>query len=133
MSGKAIGALMLTLLLLAGCASQTGWAPPVDTYGYNQREMDRLGRDEAECRDLAYRASGGTHEERAKGALIGGALGAAAGAAIGAAVGDPGTGAAIGAATGGMTGGTAMGVRAEEIYQRAFADCMRGRGHKVLY
>lgn len=133
MSGKMMVALLLSLVLLGGCASQTGWAPTVDTYGYNQRELDKLARDEAECRELAYRASGGTPEETAKGALVGGAIGAATGAALGAIVGDPGTGAAIGAATGGVTGGTAMGVQAEERYKSAFAACMRGRGHQVLY
>jgi outer membrane lipoprotein SlyB len=122
--------LGLSVLLLAGCASQTGWQPTVDYRG--ERPVETVQRDYYECRGLAQRASGGTGTETAKGAVVGGLIGAAAGAAIGAAAGNPGAGAAIGAATGGIGGGTVQGVRAEEQYKRAYANCMAGRGHRVI-
>ncbi len=118
------------LTIFYGCASQTGWQPVVDPY--NDPRAAYINQDLMECKMLAQRVSGYTPEEAAKGALIGGAVGAAAGAAIGAAVGAPGKGAAIGAAAGGIGSGTYKGLSAEEAYKRAYINCMRNRGHKVL-
>ncbi len=117
-------------VLVAGCASHTGWRPTVDTW--NDPNAAYISRDEADCRALAQQASGNTVGEGAKGALVGGLIGAAAGAAIGAAAGSPGTGAAIGAGAGGLGGGTYKGVRAEGDYKDAFRTCMQNRGHNVI-
>jgi outer membrane lipoprotein SlyB len=91
-----------------------------------------ISADQAECRQLALQASGGTGQNAVTGTVVGGLLGAAAGAAIGAAAGSPGTGAAIGAAAGGIGGGTHGGVRSEQDFQSAYRTCMRGRQHNVL-
>lgn len=117
-------------MALAGCASQTNWAPTVDAYG--DPNAARIQADLMDCRQLAQQAAGGTAAETAKGAVVGGLLGAAAGAAIGAAVGNAGAGAAIGAATGGMGGAAKQGFGAENDYQRTYSNCMRNRGHHVL-
>ncbi len=118
------------LILVSGCASQTGWQPTVDPY--SDPRAAYINQDLVECKMLAQRVSGYTPGEAAKGALVGGAIGAATGAAIGAAVGAPGKGAAIGAAAGGMGGGTYKGLDAESKYKNAYIRCMRQRGHKVL-
>jgi outer membrane lipoprotein SlyB len=122
--------LVVTAIFFIGCASQRGYRPVVDTH--NDPYAANITRDQAECRELAQQASGGTATEAAEGAVVGGALGAAAGAAIGAAAGDPGKGAAIGAAAGGLGGGTYKGVEAEDRYKHAFRTCMRNRGHNVV-
>ncbi len=115
----------------SGCASQTGWAPTVDTYG--DPHPERISQDMAECRYLAQQASGGTAAQSVQGGLIGGLIGAAGGAAIGAAVGSPGTGAAIGAAAGGIGGAAHQGYHSEYRYKGAYSNCMRNRGHNVVY
>ncbi len=117
-------------LMLGACASQSGWSPTVDTYGDPRAQY--LSQDQAECRQLALQASGGTAQSAVTGTVVGGLLGAAAGAAIGAAAGSPGTGAAIGAAAGGIGGGTHGGVSAEQDFESAYRTCLRNRGHNVL-
>ncbi len=131
MTGRGRTSLGLAFTLaLAGCATQTGWAPTVDPH--NDPNANRISADMAECQRLAQHASGGTGTETLKGAAVGGLIGAAAGAAIGAAVGNAGQGAAIGAATGGIGGAAHKGYGAEDTYQRAYRECMRGRGHNVI-
>ena len=122
--------LLALTLIVAGCATMGGYQPTVDPY--NDPHAARIPSDEAECRELALHASGGTPEKTAIGAAVGGVLGAAAGAAIGAASGAPGAGAAIGAASGGLGGGAYEGFSAEEKFKHAFQACMRERGHHVL-
>lgn len=122
--------VLVASMFLGACASQTGWAPTVDTYGDPRAQY--ISADQAECRQLALQASGGTGQSAVSGTVLGGLLGAAAGAAIGAAAGSPGTGAAIGGAAGGIGGGTHGGVRSEQDFQSAYRTCMRGRGHNVL-
>jgi len=122
--------LLVASMFLGACASQTGWAPAVDTYGDSRAQY--ISADQAECRQLALQASGGTAQSAVTGTVVGGLLGAAAGAAIGAAAGNPGQGAAIGAAAGGFGGGTHQGVRSEQDFQSAYRTCMRGRQHNVL-
>ena len=117
-------------LVLAGCATMGGYQPTVDPY--NDPYAARIPRDQAECRELALRASGGTANQTALGATVGGLIGAAGGAAVGAVAGRPGTGAAVGAATGGLGAGTYEGLSAEEKFKHAFQNCMRERGHHVL-
>lgn len=121
----------ISIILLTGCASQSNWQPTVDPY--NDKYASYVDRDMVECRELAQHAAGGDAvKETGKGALIGGAIGAAAGAVIGAAVGAPGTGAVVGAAVGGVGGASKQGFWAEGQYKRAYANCMRNRGHNVL-
>src|SRR5262249_7140831 len=113
---------------LSACVSQAQWRPTVDTYGSSRAQF--VTRDEAECRNLAMQSSGATAGQAARGAVGGGLLGAAGGAAIGAAAGGgAGRGAALGAAIGGIGAGTARGVQSNQAFQRAFAQCMRNRGH----
>ena len=125
----AISGLML-FLFVAGCASQSGWTPTVDTY--NDPNVARLNQDIVECKALAQRVSGYTPREVGEGAIVGGAIGAATGAAVGAVFGSAGKGAAVGAAAAGIGGATYKGLDAEAKYKRAYSDCLRNRGHKVL-
>jgi len=122
--------LFAVALTVAGCATMGGYQPTVDPY--DDPHAGRIPRDEAECRELALGASGGTAKNSALGAALGGLAGAAGGAAIGAAAGSPGAGAAIGAATGALGGGAFEGLTSEARFKHAFQTCMRERGHKVL-
>ena len=93
-----------------------------------------LNRAMVECRQLAQQSigGGGTAGNTAMGALGGAALGAAGGAIIGAFTGSAGTGAALGAATGGVAGGAYKGIESEDAYKRAYSNCLRNRGFKVV-
>ena len=122
--------IFVSVSLLAGCASQSQWSPTVDTYGNSRAQY--LSRDMEECRSLARSASGGTGEQAAKGAGIGGLAGAAGGALIGTMVGRPGRGAVLGAAAGAAGGGVYSGTRTEQQFKQAFSNCMRQRGHNVI-
>ena len=122
--------LGLCAAALSACVSQSTWTPTVDTYGSSRAQY--VTRDQAECRQLAMQVSGSSTGQAAQGALAGGLLGAAAGAAIGAGAGSAGRGAAIGAATGGIGAGAVRGVQSNSAFQRAFNQCMRNRGHRVL-
>ncbi len=116
---------------LAGCAEYGGYRPTVDTY--NNPNAGNLSRDEADCRELARQASGGSVAQAATGGVVGGLLGAASGAAIGAATGNrAGRGAAIGGAAGGLGGGVYKGIEADANFKSAYRNCMRGRGHNVI-
>ncbi len=130
MVNKFAGLVLVSALVLTGCATQTGWTPTVDPHG--DPNAANIERDKMDCSNLAHQASGNTAAETGKGALIGGAIGAASGAAIGAAVGSAGTGAALGAAMGGLGGAAKMGFGAEEDYKKAYTNCMRNRGHNVI-
>ncbi|MGZ5052462.1 MAG: glycine zipper family protein [Methylobacter sp.] len=125
-----LGIVFIGSVLVSGCYSQGGWTPTVDAY--NDPNAYRINQDMAECKDLASHASGGTAKEAAIGAGVGGLIGAAGGAALGAIVGNPGTGAAIGAAAGGIGGGAKQGLEGESNYKRAYTNCMRGRGHRIV-
>ena len=124
-----LSASLAAFLLMAGCASTTGWTPTVDTY--NDPNAYRLNQDMQECQQLASQAAS-SMKETATGAVAGGLIGAAGGAAIGAISGNAGKGAAIGAAAGGIGGGGYQGVRSDESYKNAYRSCLRQRGHTVL-
>ena len=126
---KKVSIILASFSILSGCATYTGWQPVVDTY--NDPNAYRLQQDMADCQMLAKQA-GSVGTEAAKGVAAGGLLGAAAGAAIGAVAGNPGGGAAIGAAAGGIGGGAQQGVSGDEQYKRAYINCLRDRGHKVI-
>ena len=121
---------LVCALALAGCVNQNTWTPAVDPY--NDPNAARLGVDEAQCRQIAQKASGGAMQSTGKGTIIGGLLGAAAGAAIGAAAGDPGMGAAVGAAAGGFGGGAYGSAKSGQSFEQVFKNCLRERGHTVL-
>ena len=122
--------LIISTLLIAGCAEQRGWTPTVDTYG--NPNAYRLNQDMAECQQLSSHASGGAVQEGAIGMGAGGLLGAAGGAAIGAIAGNPAAGAMIGATAGGLGGGATQGFQSDERYKSAYNTCLRNRGHKII-
>ncbi|MEN9596829.1 MAG: hypothetical protein RL236_1263 [Pseudomonadota bacterium] len=117
-------------LLISGCYSSGGWTPTVDSY--NDPNARAINQDMNDCEQLANHASGGTAKETAIGAGVGGLIGGAAGAAIGALTGSPASGAAIGAAAGVFGGAAKQGFSAEEEYKRAYSNCIRNRGHRVV-
>ncbi|NOQ35972.1 MAG: hypothetical protein GQ569_08755 [Methylococcaceae bacterium] len=132
--------MILSSLLLTACAQQTGWTPTVDTYG--DQNAHRLNQDMQECQQLALRSSGDTVQDAAIGTGVGAVAGAATGAAVGATSGairedgsageDAGTGAIIGGALGAAVGGIQQGYTSDSQYQKAYADCLRYRGHRVI-
>lgn len=130
MKKSALSLVIIGSVLLTGCYSYGGWQPTVDPY--NDPNAYRINQDMAECQQLAKQASGGTAKETAIGAGAGALIGAAGGAVVGAFTGNPGAGAAIGAAAGGFGGGAKQGYEAETDYKRAYATCMRNRGHRVV-
>ena|SRR5262245_12101496 len=132
MRKRAITLTLTAALGLSACAQYGGYTPTVDTY--NDPNASNLSRDEADCRELARQASGGSAAQAATGGLVGGLIGAAAGAAIGAGAGggNAGKGAAIGAGAGGLGGGAYKGIEANENYKSAYRTCMRNRGHNVI-
>jgi outer membrane lipoprotein SlyB len=117
-------------LFLLGCVNQNTWTPTVDSYG--DPNAYRLSHDEAQCRQLALQASGGSARKTAEGALFGGLGGGAAGAAIGAAAGNAGMGAAVGAAAVGIGAAAYEGLETNQRFKSDFEQCLRERGHKVL-
>lgn len=130
MKKSTLGITMIGGLLLSACATRTGWTPTVDTF--DSPNAYRLNQDLSACDQLAREAAGGTVKETAIGTGVGAAIGAAGGAVVGAFAGSPGMGAAIGAAAGGFGGGATQGFRAEEAFKRAFRNCLRQRGHRVV-
>lgn len=129
--------LSAALAILTGCAttSQTQWTPTVDTYGSSRAQY--LTRDTEECRALAMRASGSTSEQATQAAVSRGLIGAAAGAAVGAVVDRDNwrgarRGAAIGGIGGALSGGYSAAAQTDAAFQRAFNNCMRQRGHRVI-
>lgn len=128
--GERVVPSVLTALCLAACVNQNTWRPAVDPY--NDPRAERLGVDEAQCRQIAIDASGGSLQSAGKGAVAGGLIGAAAGAALGAIAGAPGEGAALGATLGGFGGGAGQAGESQDRFKRVFSNCMRERGHRVL-
>jgi hypothetical protein len=122
--------LVLSFLFATGGSAQSSWTPTVDTIGNSRAQY--LSRDMVECRSMAEMAGGSRSGQAAGGAVRGGAVGAAGGAAMGAVLGNAGRGAALGAVAGGVTRGARGASSAEADFQRAFSNCLRGRGHNVL-
>ncbi|MFN8642615.1 MAG: glycine zipper family protein [Candidatus Binatia bacterium] len=124
-------AVVPCLVLLWSSASVAQWQPTVDTYGSSRAQY--VNRDMEECRRLAQSAQGGgAVQQGVRGAATGGLVGAAGGAAIGAALGNAGRGAAVGAAAGGIGRGVGQASQADQAFRRAFSNCMRQRGHRVI-
>jgi outer membrane lipoprotein SlyB len=118
------------LVLLMSTAAVAQWQPTVDTYGSSRAQY--VHRDMEECRNLAGRAGGSAAQRGVRGAVGGGLVGAAGGAAVGAAFGNAGRGAAVGAAAGGIGRGVGQASQSEQEFRRAFSNCMRQRGHRVI-
>ncbi|MCK5871476.1 MAG: hypothetical protein KAG26_01520 [Methylococcales bacterium] len=135
-----IKTLPLSVLLLSGCAQKSGWTPTVDTYGSQNSHL--LNQDMSECSQLAKQSAGDTVKKAAIGTGVGAVVGAGTGAAVGAGTGalrygrsaetDAGTGAMIGGAVGAVAGGLHQGLESNNQYKKAYADCLRHRGHRVL-
>jgi outer membrane lipoprotein SlyB len=125
-------ALIVSSLLLAACAQTRSYTPAVDSRMSSPEAAMNLERDLQECEALAKQAAGNTAVETAIGTGVGGAIGAGTGAAIGAITGNAGRGAAIGAVAGGVGGGAKEGFESDSKYKRAYRDCLRGRGHRVI-
>lgn len=134
---RRISVFLTALGILTGCAttSQTQWTPTVDTYGSSRAQF--LTRDTEECRALAMRVSGSTSEQAAQAAVSRGLVGAASGAAVGAVLNRDSwrgarRGAAVGATAGALSGGFGTAAQTDAAFQRAFNNCMRQRGHRVI-
>ena len=122
---------VLGVALMWGTAAHAQWQPTIDTYGSSRAQY--VTRDMEQCRALAQGAQGGSAAQQGvRGAVTGGLVGAAGGAAIGAALGNAGRGAAVGAAAGGIGRGVGQASQSEQAFRRAFSNCMRQRGHRVL-
>ena len=122
--------ILLITLLIFGCAQYGGYQPTVDTYG--DRNAMNIGRDMQDCKQLSEQASGGGVTQGAMGAGVGALIGAAGGAALGAVIGNPATGAMIGGAAGGIGGAAKQGLESNSDFKRAYANCMRNRGHNIV-
>src|ERR1700761_413499 len=111
-----VGAGLIAMLALAGCAVAPPTGPSVMVMPGQGKSFDAFRADDASCRQYADQQTGISPTQAANQSLVGSAvvgtvLGAATGAAIGAAVGNPAAGAAIGAGSGAVLG-TASGVGA---------------------
>lgn len=122
--------LLLLIVLMSSCASQSGFIPVIDHM--NDPNPGTISRDMYECQAIAasYRGTG-TEEAMRQGGM--GALGgAASGAAIGAIAGNAGLGAGIGAISGLAIGSIKGAAEADSDYKVVFTNCMTSRGHIVL-
>jgi len=139
-----VGALALTVPVIAGCASSK---KPVLYPNAKMQQTDRaeVERDIDDCRRLASEYVESTAgKDVAKGAAVGGGAGAAVGAAGGAVRGaisgrGAGAGAATGAAVGAATGATAGAVHGavkqsspSPVYKQFVNRCLRERGYDVI-
>jgi hypothetical protein len=135
-----MSAIVLSTVLLAGCASSSSYRSPYVTATQGQTPAQQ-STDVATCEQVAKdEANRGT--ETAKGAGVGAAGGALAGAAAGAAIGaatggnvgtSAGIGAGVGAVGGAATGGGYKYSKSKDAYNAAFASCMSARGYSVTY
>lgn len=117
---------ILPILLLCGCMGKN-YRPVIDPKGVNmsQYELDLL-----DCQAIAGEQS--IIAESAQTALVGATAGAVVGTVVGAIFGDPAAGAASGAGYGGAGGavdGAVSGLRGQS---QIVANCMSGRGYRVL-
>ena len=120
------------VLALSGCAEYGGYRPAVDTY--NDPNAQNLSRDEAECRNLARQASGGSrpadrhrrHRRRTdrRGGWSGHRRGQPAATPARARPSAPRRAASAAAPT--------RASRPIRSFKTAYRDCMRNRGHNVI-
>jgi hypothetical protein len=138
-----VGAGLIAVAALAGCAVAPPAGPSVMVMPGQGKSFDAFRADDASCRQFANQQTGISPAQAANQSVVGSAvvgtvLGAAAGAAIGAAVGNPAAGAAIGAGSGAVLG-TASGVGAanysgasvQQRYDMSYVQCMSAKGESV--
>jgi outer membrane lipoprotein SlyB len=140
---KRLGVIVLSTIVLAGCATSSGYRTAGGTYvnPAHGQNASQQAADTAACEQMAKDQSNrGT--ETAKGAGVGAAGGALAGAAAGAAIGaatggdvgkSAGIGAGVGAVGGAATGGGYKYSKSKDAYNASFASCMSARGYSVTY
>ncbi|MEI2734759.1 MAG: YMGG-like glycine zipper-containing protein [Rhodoblastus sp.] len=140
----ALCAVSLGALALGGCASTMPAEPQVMVMPGKGKSYTAFQRDDDYCQSSAqaavgYRSPGqASNDQTVGGAAVGTAVGALAGAAIGAAAGNAGTGALVGAGAG-LAGGSIVGAQngrraggaIQGRYDRAYAQCMVSRGHRM--
>ena len=135
---KSLGAVVLIVILLAGCAVNA--SRQVMAYPARGQNFEQLSRDKGECEQWAHQeAAADPLAGAGAGAIGGGLLGAGAGAALGAIAGaflgrageGASIGAALGGASGGMTGAVEGAVSERQRYLNAYSVCMAGRGYSV--
>lgn len=126
--------LLITAVILAGCASQ---GPVL----YPNEHLKSVGEEQAhkdieECDKLAdayVKSDAG--KEAAKSTLGGAAAGTIIGGVGGAVVGDLGRGAGVGAATGAAAGlirGISKASQPSPIYKKFVEKCLRDKGYEPL-
>ena len=124
---KRLVALAVLGVLVAGCASSAPPAPSVYVAPLKGQSGEQQLRDQNDCMLIAKGQTGyDPATETAKGAGVGALIGAVGGAAAGAAI-----GAASGATIGAVGGGAYQYSKSKEGYERAYANCMIGRGYSV--
>jgi hypothetical protein len=129
-------ALLLPLLLVAGCASAPS-GPGVLVLPGSSKSFDQFRVDESGCRKYASAQAASTTEAANSAAAASAAVGTAIGAVTGAAFGGQ-SGAAVGAtmglATGALVGSSNAqfaGRTAQQRYDVGYQQCMYAKGHKV--
>jgi len=139
------GVIVLSVVVLAGCATSRGYEPTAGGAPYvTARAGQTAAQQSADTAACDQVAKDQTHRgtETAKGAGVGAAGGALAGAAAGAAIGaatggDVGKSAGIGAGVGAVGGAAAGGgykySKSKDSYKTSFAQCMNARGYAVNY
>lgn len=118
--------ILIASLSLSACMGKN-YRPVIDPKGVN---MSYYEADLAECQNIAGQQS--VIAESAQTAVVGAAAGAVVGSVIGAFFGDAGEGAAAGAGWGGTNGAIDGAVGGLKGQSQVVANCMSGRGYKVL-
>ena len=118
--------LFLMIMILAGCMGKN-YRPVVDPKGV---DMTYFEVDLVECQAIS--AGQSVLAESAQKAAAGAVAGAVVGSIIGAIYGEAGEGAVSGAGYGGASGAIDGAVSGLEGQSQIIANCMAGRGYKVL-
>jgi uncharacterized protein YcfJ len=119
--------LIATIVTMITACSGASYRPVVDSKGV---DMSNYENDLVECQAIAKES--GVGDEVVKNAAVGAAAGAVLGAVIGAITGDFGTAVAAGAGYGGTAGAVDGAITGTRDQEQIVANCMAGRGYKVL-
>jgi hypothetical protein len=133
------GALVLALVVLAGCVSIPSGPSHMSLPGRN-KSFDQFRADDTDCRQFASSQVGGSTPDQAaadstaRSTAAGTAMGAVAGALIGGTGAAAGVGAGVGLLGGALVGssygyGSAYGL--QQRYDAGYTQCMYAKGHKV--
>jgi hypothetical protein len=129
-SASKLFSVAIPLLLLAACAG-AGHRPLIDT---KDQDMSNYETDLRECQAIA--SGEGIGDDVAKSTAVGAATGTAIGVLIGAMGGGPAAGILVGAGTlagyGAAAGVVDGAVTGSNEQEEIVANCLRGRGYKVL-